>query len=231
MRGFWRKHQRKLWLGLRNLSAVGALVMFGLAIVAAQTDVDLTRLPLGDGRVSTEPLAGYVWSCQTSFPTDNVGAYAVGDWFNGDGTFDFTAKAIVDGAVQWDGQLEITVVGEDRIFTGNRVPVYHTTGTYPISSADDAYQFDRNPNTIQELDLAFVLPANPTVADQPSCLPMGTIGVMQSGVVFFNALDAGARDAVAYETQDACQGHPEQSGEYHYHNLRPVLPSMKRARK
>ena len=32
----------------------------------------------------------------------------------------------------------------------------------------------------------------------------------------FNPLDAPGRDAVAIETQDLCQGHPESTGEYHY---------------
>jgi YHYH protein len=37
--------------------------------------------------------------------------------------------------------------------------------------------------------------------------------------VLFNALDAPGRDAVAHETQDRCQGHPQISGVYHYHSL------------
>jgi hypothetical protein len=37
--------------------------------------------------------------------------------------------------------------------------------------------------------------------------------------VLFNALDAPGRDAVAHETQDACQGHPQEAGVYHYHSL------------
>jgi YHYH protein len=38
-------------------------------------------------------------------------------------------------------------------------------------------------------------------------------------VALFNALDAPGRDAVAHETQDRCQGHPQRSGVYHYHSL------------
>ncbi len=53
---------------------------------------------------------------------------------------------------------------------------------------------------------------------------MGAIGVLTTGVVFFNALDALGRDGVAHEIQDACQGHPEVSGMYHYHSLTECLP-------
>src|SRR5690349_9233481 len=52
------------------------------------TGVDLTHLPLGDGHVSTQPLAGSVWSCQSSF--NGRGADHIGDWVNGDGTYDLT---------------------------------------------------------------------------------------------------------------------------------------------
>ena len=38
-------------------------------------------------------------------------------------------------------------------------------------------------------------------------------------MVLFNALDAPGRDAVAHETQDSCQGHPQESSVYHYHNV------------
>jgi hypothetical protein len=51
------------------------------------------------------------------------------------------------------------------------------------------------------------------------------IGVALNGVAIFNAFDAGGRDAVAHEVQDLCSGHPERSGEYHYHGPSPCLPS------
>ena len=42
---------------------------------------------------------------------------------------------------------------------------------------------------------------------------------MRNGVVAFAPLDELNRDAVAYETQDECDGHPQQSGVYHYHDV------------
>ena len=67
------------------------------------------------------------------------------------------------------------------------------------------------------------LPANPTLAVEASCVPMGAIGVWLTGSYIFNAVDAEGRDAVAHETQDSCQGHPESGGEYHYHSLTTCL--------
>lgn len=42
---------------------------------------------------------------------------------------------------------------------------------------------------------------------------------MISDVLLFNAFDAGLRDAQAHELQDSYQGHPQGSGQYHYHGL------------
>ena len=44
-------------------------------------------------------------------------------------------------------------------------------------------------------------------------------------MVFFDALDASGRDAGAHETQDACDGHPQGQGIYHYHTYSPCLPA------
>jgi hypothetical protein len=104
------------------------------------------------------------------------------------------------------------------VISGNDLP-NHPTGTYPVSSSDDAYNFDRNPNSISAQTIQFNLPVNPQLAATPTCLGMGVIGVMKSGTVFFNALDGGGLDAVAHELQDNCGGHPQQDGQYHYHNL------------
>jgi hypothetical protein len=92
-----------------------------------------------------------------------------------------------------------------------------------VSRSDDAYTYDRNPNSISEHSFKLVLPANPTAASKPSPLPMGAIGIMTTGSVIFNAVDDMGRDAAAHEIQDKCSGHPEKSKTYHYHNLSPCI--------
>ena len=64
------------------------------------------------------------------------------------------------------------------------------------------------------------MPLNPTVAGTTSCLPDGAIAILNDGVVRFNPLDEVGRDAPAYETlDDQCDGHPQQQGIYHHHNI------------
>lgn len=179
------------------------------------SDVDLTRLELGDGKYSTSPQVGYVYSCQTQF--NGGGATGTGSWMNGDGTWDATKKAVVDGSVTWPHSFTVTIQGDQRVFVGNDLP-NHPTGNYPVSSSDDAYAVDRNPNAIQEQSVNFSVPANPSAAAQPNCVG-GEVGILLSGVVVFNAFDAEGRDAVAHEVQDECDGHPQKDGFYHYHSL------------
>jgi len=105
------------------------------------------------------------------------------------------------------------------ILSTNGIPGKFNTGIFPIKRNDPAYQYDTNPNAIDEQNLVYTLPKNPTMANNPSCLPLGSIGIMNDGVVLFNALDDAGLDAVAHETQDQCDGHPSGKGIYHYHNV------------
>ena len=183
-------------------------------------------LPLGDGKYGSKARKGYVFSCQTRF-NSNQGAQAYGDWLNkAAGTWDPEKKPMVDGAVNWPSEISFTVEGNKRVIRGNGLP-WHPTGTYPVSGSDDAYKFDRNPNRIQAKTVLLTLDVNPPLAKSPSCVPMGMIGFSLTGAKIFNALDARGDDAPAHEIQDSCDGHPERSGEYHYHSQPPCLHDSK----
>jgi YHYH protein len=188
------------------------------------TGLDLTQLPLGDGKVSTSPQVGYVDSCVTSF--NGGGASTVGPWVNtAAGTYNFTAKTVVQGSVTWPAAaftIALNAAGTLRNVTTNDLP-NHPTGTFPIATTDPAHAYDGNPNHIGAQSLVYALPEMPTAGSSPTCLPLGAIGITLSGSVLYNALDAVGRDAVAHEEQDLCQGHPDQSSAYHYHSLTNCL--------
>ncbi|MEM1182660.1 MAG: YHYH protein [Acidobacteriota bacterium] len=184
-------------------------------------EVDLSQLPLGDGYISSRPQAGSIFACQSRFSPNAPGAHATGSWL-GSSTFDLEAKPTVDGEVYHRSELAIEVSGSNRRIVGNGLPD-HATGVFPIRRSDEAYQYDRNPGTIQSYRLDLTLPRTPEVARQASCLPMGAIGVMTSGAVLFNALDARGEDALAHEILDSCQGHPQREGVYHYHGKSPCV--------
>jgi hypothetical protein len=185
---------------------------------------NLTALPLGDGKVSQSPKVGWIWACHIN--PQAGGAQQVGPWINtARGTYDVTAKAVVPGQVNWPSQFKLSVLQDQRVFSSNDLPS-HATGTFPVPSNSDAYRYDRNPNSIATQTMQVTLPLWPTLAAQATCAP-GAIGFLLSGAVLFNALDAPGRDAVAHETQDACQGHPQESGVYHYHSLSNCVPDKR----
>lgn len=176
--------------------------------------IDVTRIPLGDGKVSTTPKVGYVYSCQTTFR--GGGADHSGNWVNGD-TWNLNKKIHVSGDVSWpNAKFSVNFDGNNLILSGNGLPTNATTGTFPIQRSDEAWNYDRNPNSIKEQNDNLTLP-NPQIASSPTCVPMGAIGYALNGVAIYNALDDAGRDAVAHEVQDKCDGHPQSAGEYHYH--------------
>lgn len=184
--------------------------------------IDIHAIPLGDGKVSSAPQQGYVYSCQTNFR--GGGADHAGDWIEGD-TWDLTKKVSVMGSISWPQAVFSTYVdGTERMLQGNGLPVDSLTGIFPIQRRDPAYQYDPNPNAIEPYTLSTLIPADPQIAAKASCVPMGAIGYALNGVAIYNALDDAGRDAVAHEVQDVCDGHPQQAGQYHYHGPSDCMP-------
>ena len=184
-----------------------------------------TAIPLGDGKLATEPRVGYVMSCTSRFRRH--GALHTGPWVNeATGTWDLTAKLAVSGAQRWPAaSYEVSVQGTTRVITTNALPNGLPTGAFPISASDPAHQYDTNPNSIDARETTFRVPATPERAPRPTCTSLGPIGVTTVGALLFNGLDAAGRDAGAHEMQDACHGHPNGQDEYHYHSISGCLMS------
>jgi len=174
-------------------------------------------VPLGDYHYVTEgPKKGYVYLCRVR--EDNPGSMVSGPWMGSD-SWNFLKKVSVEGVVPWpNARFSNLTSGTNRTLSGNALPVSHTTGVFPVSRSSEAGQYDPNPNTISEQSLRVSIPKNPTYSETPYCMG-GEVGIMLTGVPLFNAFDAGLRDAPAHELQDSCGGHPQGSGEYHYHSL------------
>jgi hypothetical protein len=181
-------------------------------------------IPLGDGYLSTTPKVGYVDSCQTQFGGIG-GAQNVGPWIDQAAkTWDSATKVAVSGSVKWAGaSLSVKSNGAKRVIRTNDLPTGHTTGVFPVASSDPAANYDRNPNQISTQSIVWSLPLNPKAAAAPSCTSGGPIGIIDDGVVLFNALDGEGRDAAAHEVLDICGGHPEMTGTYHHHDIPPCI--------
>jgi hypothetical protein len=188
-------------------------------------------IPLGDGYVSSSPKIGYVDSCMTHFGGIG-GAQVVGPWINTIAkTWDSTTKIAVSGTVSWPtASWSVSVHGPKRVITFNDLPINHPTGVFPVASSDPASNYDRNPNSVAAQSFTWSLPLNPTAASAPSCTSGGPIGVLNDGVLLFNALDGEGRDAAAHEVLDACAGHPEMSSTYHHHDVPPCILAKAKGR-
>ena len=95
----------------------------------------------------------------------------------------------------------------------------HPTALFPNSG---------NPNSILVQDFTFRLPLEPRLADSITRLPMGPVGTALNGVVFFNPFEQGGMNAVEGYAEvwlDACCGHPQQTGVYHYHKYPTCVKS------
>jgi len=205
---------RGRFLGLVTAGLMLAGVAAVPAIAQDSGGADETALPVGE--TVTAPTVGGLWSCQTTF--NGPGTQTTPSWLNGDGTWDKTKKYVVDGDVSWpDASFTVSKDADSRNFTTNDLPINHNTGTYPVASTDDAALADQNPNEIEAQSITFEIPLSPTLANEPSCVG-GEVGILKSGVMLFNSIDAAGRDPLAYETQDSCDGHPQNVGLYHYHS-------------
>lgn len=191
--------------------------------------VDPEKLPVGENRyTSTGPKAGYVYSCQAQFGADAGGAQVAGPWINqSTKTWNSKQKVTVSGNVLWpNASYQVSSSSATRNITANGLPINNQpSGTFPIQSNDTAFQYDRNPNSIAAKTIAWQLPVTPVALGTPQCTNMGAIGILNNGVVLFNALDGMGRDAAAYETLDKCEGHPERTSEYHHHTISSCILS------
>lgn len=178
------------------------------------------RLPVGDGQYSTQaPAVGKLFVCPRfaeRFRVTTAGARDRGPWFSADHRWFYPARKVdVQGEVMWPWRLSISRTNTERFIHTNDLPA-HGTGEFPIRPSDPAHDHDRNPNHIAAQDFSYQLPRTP-VYGQPVCVG-SSVGVMSTGVALFSALDATGRDALAWEVQDTCEGHPEVTSAYHYHS-------------
>jgi hypothetical protein len=79
--------------------------------------------------------------------------------------------------------------------------------------------FSKNPNTISTQSLTFKIPVNPSVATNHAATALGPIGVALNGVPLYNQYAGPNNQVLSGEIAsfDKYYGHPQQSGQYHYH--------------
>src|SRR5438105_3445557 len=101
---------------------------------SASTSVSEARLRLGDGRYTTAPTKGSVFSCITQF--SGGGAFRDGPWIDSSTkTWSTKTKITVQGSVTWDGKFAESTNNSTLTLIGNGLPTV-ATGVYPVAATD-----------------------------------------------------------------------------------------------
>jgi hypothetical protein len=122
--------------------------------------------------------------------------------------------------------LQVYVDGNYVVIKSNGLPDHKSPyykNTAWSSTMYEAYNgnnnaWSQNPNTIASQSYVFKIPLNPSKSSSANETPMGPMGVAVNGVAIYNQYAAG-RVALTSEINsfDQYNGHPQPTGQYHYH--------------
>lgn len=120
--------------------------------------------------------------------------------------------------------VSYAVNGTIVTFTTNDLP-NHTSPYWPSNNPlHEAYNgtnanFNLNPNRISTQNITFTISLNPSEAANKEATNLGPIGISRNGVVFFNQYAGPNNQPLTNEINsfDQWLGHPQNTGQYHYH--------------
>jgi hypothetical protein len=139
------------------------------------------------------------------------------------GTTATTITTVPDFYKSFSSAVTVTRSGDFVTLTTTDIPDHKSPYFSTSSSQYEAYNgtnsaFNLNPNRIAAQQMTFRIPVTPTALATPSATPLGAIGIALNGVAIFNQY-AGPGQPLAGEINsfDQYNGHPQQTGVYHYH--------------
>jgi hypothetical protein len=120
--------------------------------------------------------------------------------------------------------VTVSVSGNNYVFKTSSIPTYKSYYWGSTSSGYESSLYTNstksnygNPNLISAQNYSFTLNLNTTSTTAPTS-SMGAIGVSANGIVIYNDQAAPGDSLVSeYYTFDTSQGHPTNTGSYHYH--------------
>lgn len=127
---------------------------------------------------------------------------------------------------KFSSNVTVSTEGDYVVLKANGIPDHKSPyflGTQWESTLYVAYNgsnpaFNLNPNRIASQNLVFKIPINPAVSNTHEATPLGPIGISVNGVPLFNQY-AGPSQPLTNEINsfDQYNGHPQMTGQYHYH--------------
>jgi hypothetical protein len=131
------------------------------------------------------------------------------------------SPAIPDVYKKIYGSTDMYIDGDFIVIKSQDLPdhksPYYTGSMYQAYDGTNA-NFQQNPNMIIAQSLTFRIPLNPAEAATSTATPLGPIGISLNGVPFYNQY-AGPGPPLTSEINsfDQYNGHPQMTGQYHYH--------------
>ena len=159
--------------------------------------------------------AYYLLSSSSAYSTTCTSSF-------GTGVADFISKTFTC--------VTVTVSGTNYIFKTSSLPTYKSYYWGSTSSGyENAFYSNStgtnygNPNKILSQSYTITVPITNTSITAPNAA-LGTIGVATNGIAIYNDYAApGDTLATEYYTFDTAQGHPTNTGSYHYHVEPPKI--------
>jgi hypothetical protein len=102
---------------------IGFFIFAALNVVVGAFAVS-SLIPIGDGKVSSEPKSGYVFACSTRF--GGGGAFKDGPWIQGN-SWNPELKISIQGSVKWNSKITVNLENSKRVIRSNNLPD-HATG-------------------------------------------------------------------------------------------------------
>ncbi|WP_408040177.1 YHYH protein [Tenacibaculum amylolyticum] len=120
--------------------------------------------------------------------------------------------------------VSYTVNGDFVEFTSNGLPDHGSPYWEAGNPMYEAYNgnnpnWHQNPNTIMTQNIVFRIPLNPSEAANKQATSLGPIGISVNGVPFYNQYAGPNNQPLTNEIDsfDQYLGHPQNTGQYHYH--------------
>jgi hypothetical protein len=122
---------------------------------------------------------------------------------------------------KFSSSVSITVSGNNVVLSSTDRP-NHKSAYFPTTDtmyqADTDTSFHPNQFHIISQNLTFTIPISPTVASTHSATQLGPIGISLNGVPFYNQYNGqGLPLTTEIASFDQWKGHPQNTGQYHYH--------------
>ncbi|MFY7901046.1 MAG: YHYH protein [Chitinophagaceae bacterium] len=124
---------------------------------------------------------------------------------------------------KFNTSVTISVEGNFVVLKSNGIPDHKSPYFATTDSRYEAYNgtntaFNKNPNSIITQNFTFKIPLTPAVSSTHAATPMGPMGISINGVPIYNQYAAGNAPLTnEINSFDQYNGHPQMSGQYHYH--------------